>query len=120
MMVIYDSFSVDFVLKDPSERDKEKAPCKTPARAELDVVPKPWAKSFEINYFNLSKDLFVANSTLRQVLNLWYKTYSPVRLINSRALLLHNEVLELTVYQSAISKDMDAVKNLLLKRSIYL
>lgn len=110
------SSSVDFVLKDPSQRDKEKTIPKTPARRELDVVPKPWAKSVEASYRAISQLLFVTNPTLRQVLSLWYKSYSHMRLVNTRSLLTHGEVIDLAVYQAAIMKDVETVKNLLLKR----
>lgn len=113
---MYHFLSVDFVLKDPSLRDKEKLAQKTPARRELDVVPKPWAKTVESSYIAISQRLFVTNPTLRQVLNLWYKSYSQVRLINTKSLLTYNEVLDLAVFQGAIMKDIETVKNLLLKR----
>lgn len=104
------------MLKDPSQRDKEKTMPKTPARMELDVVPKPWAKSVEASYLAMTQQLFVTNPTLRQVLNLWYKSYSHVRLINTKSLLTHKEVIELAVFQGAVMKDIDTVKNLLIKR----
>lgn len=104
------------MLKDPSERAREKSPAKTEIRKELDVVPKPWAKSVEASYMAMHHILYVTNPTLRQVLNLWYKSYSNVRLVNTRSLLTHSDVIELAVYQGAIMKDVESVKNVLTKR----
>lgn len=83
---------------------------------ELAIVPKPWAKSVEASYLNISQSLHVTNPTLRQVLNLWYKSYSNLRLINTKSLLTHSEVIDLAVYQGAITKDIESIKHLLMKR----
>ena len=112
--------SVDFVLKDPSQRDKEKTIPKTPARRELDIVPKPWARTVEISYRAISQELFLTNPTIRQVLNLWYKSYSNLRLVNTKSLLTHGEVIELALYQGAILKEIESVRTLLLRRYSYL
>lgn len=104
------------MLKDPSQRDRERLLIKTSARKELDIVPKPWAKTVESSFITMSHTLYVTNPTLRQVLNLWYKSYSHLRLINTKALLTHGEVIELTVYQGAIMKDIESVRSVLLKR----
>lgn len=106
---------MDFVLKDPSERAREKVITKTPARRELDVVPKPWAKSVEASYMTMSRTLYVTNPTLRQVLNLWYKSYTNIRFVNTMSLLTHKEVIELAVYQGAIVRDVESVRNTLIK-----
>lgn len=108
-------FPVDFVLKDPSERAREKAASKTPARMELDIVPKPWAKSVEASYTAINQSLYVTNPTLRQVLSLWYKSYTSMRFINTKSLLTHGEVIELAVYQGAIVRDVESVRNKLIK-----
>ncbi len=113
---LYSLDPVDFVLKDPDQRDRERAIPKTPARLELEIVPKPWARSVEASYAAMSQLLYVTNPTLRQVLNLWYKSYSQVRLINTKSLLTHSEVIDLAVYQGAITKDVESVKNVLIKR----
>lgn len=106
------------MLKDPNQRDREKAIPKTPARMELEVVPKPWAKTVDASYLAISQLLHVTNPTLRQVLNLWYKSYSSLRLINTKSLLTHGEVIELAVYQGAVTKDIESVKNVLYKRLV--
>ena len=109
---------MDFVLKDPSERSKLKTMEKTAARRELDVVPKPWAKSVEASHAAMTRTLHVTNPTIRQVLSLWYKSYSSLRFVNTRSLLTHGEVIELAVYQGAIVKDIESIRNVLMRRCV--
>jgi len=51
-----------------------------------------------------------------QVLNLWYKDYSRVRLVNTGALLTHRQVFELPKFQGMVMRDIDTIRSLLLKR----
>lgn len=111
-----DHFLVDFVLKDPRQKEPSASLSMSPHCKELDVVPKPWNKSFLSATTVMRQQLFVTNPTLNQVLNLWYPKYSSTRLINGKALLTHPEVLELTTYQSIVVKEIESVKNILLKR----
>ena len=104
------------MLKDPSQRDQAKKVTLTSDRKELEVVPKPWAKSFKVHRFTIFNSLHVTNPTLRQVLSSWHKNYSKIRLINAEALLTCGEVIELTSFQNAIMKDIDSVKSLFLKK----
>ncbi len=104
------------MLKDPHERDKTKEPSLTEIRRELKVVPKPWAKSYHTSANIISQTLYVTNPTLRQVLSLWYRLYSPVRLIDTRGLVKYPEAIELAVYQGAVMKEIDTIRGLLLKK----
>lgn len=108
--------SVDFVLKDPRQKDREKLTTKPDYKIELDVVPKPWNKSFVSSHASMGKSLFITNPTLNQVLNLWYKNFSQLRLVNARALLTHSEVFELTIYQGLVVRHIDAAKTQLLRK----
>lgn len=110
------SAAVDFVLKDPRQKDKEKHPPKPDYRLELDVVPKPWNKNFVSAQAFMGKTLFITNPTLTQVLNLWYKSFSQLRLVNARAILSHSEVFELTIYQGLVVRSIDAAKSQLLRK----
>ena len=107
---------MDFVLKDPRQKEQEAPRAVLPHHKELSVVPKPWNKSYISATVAMNQQLFVTNPTLNQVLNLWYRKYSSVRLINGKALLTHPEVFELTTYQSMIVRDIETVKNALLKK----
>ncbi len=67
---------VDFVLRDPREKEEEKKPAVVlPHRAELDVVPKPWHKSY-LTALEVAKDmLHVTNPCMLQVLELWHTSF---------------------------------------------
>ena len=108
--------SVDFVLKDPRQKDREKLPQKPEYKQELDVVPKPWNKSFVSAHVSMGKSLFITNPTLNQVLNLWYKSFSQLRLVNAKAMLTHSEVFELTIYQGLVVRNIDAARTQLLRK----
>ena len=108
--------TVDFVLKDPRQKDREKLPQKPEYKQELDVVPKPWNKSFVSAHVSMGKSLFITNPTLNQVLSLWYKSFSQLRLINAKALLTHSEVFELTIYQGLVVRSIDAARTQLLRK----
>ena len=58
---------VDFVLKDPRQKEQMRAPPKSPARLELDVIPKPWNKNVVAAFSAMTQLLFVTNPTLNQV-----------------------------------------------------
>ena len=107
---------MDFVLKDPRQKTQEKTPLKLPHRQELDIVPKPWTKSVITAYSRVSQLLFVTNPTLNAVLNLWYRSYSSVRLVNAKFLLTHDRVFELPEFQGMVMRDIEGIKNLLLKK----
>lgn len=65
---------MDFVLRDPREKEEEAAEL-PPHREELEVVPKPWYKSF-VSAFNLTRDnLNVTNPTMLAVLDLWHVSF---------------------------------------------
>ena len=110
--------SVDFVLKDPRQKDREKLTTKPDYKRELDVVPKPWNKSFVSAHASMGKSLFITNPTLNQVLNLWYKNFSQLRLVNAKALLTHSDVFELTIYQGLVVRQIDAAKAQLLRKLV--
>ncbi len=109
--------TVDFVLKDPRQKEQEQtAPRSTlPHRQELNIVPRPWGRSFVSSREALHQSLFVTNPTLNQVLNLWFTKYSSMRLVNSKAL-LSDDAFDLSSFQSLISRNIESAKNVLLKK----
>lgn len=107
---------VDFVLKDPRQKDRDKLPPKPDYKLELDIVPKPWNKSFVSAHTSMGKTLFITNPTLNQVLNLWYRNFNQLRLVNAKVLLTHSEVFELTIYQGMVVRNIDASRTQLLRK----
>ena len=67
--------SVDFVLKDPREKDTDKKVKLPPHREELEVVPKPWNKSYLSGLDLMSQHLHVTNPCMLQVLDLWHVSF---------------------------------------------
>ena len=72
--------------------------------------------SLVILYSDLSLSFFL--SLHPQVLNLWYRDYSHLRLVRPSVLLSHLGVIELTSFQRAVMKEIESVRNQLLKRYV--
>ncbi|XP_075438575.1 dynein axonemal heavy chain 7-like, partial [Ascaphus truei] len=66
---------VDFVLKGPREKDDKKKTDLPPHRLELEIVPKPWKKSFLLNYRIIKENLNSINPTMAAVLDLWHSSF---------------------------------------------
>ena len=66
---------VDFVLRDPREKDEEKKVELPPHRQELAVVPKPWFRSFVSAWNNAKENLHVTNPCMNQILDLWHSSF---------------------------------------------
>ncbi|XP_019854285.1 PREDICTED: dynein heavy chain 7, axonemal-like [Amphimedon queenslandica] len=109
---------VDFVLRDPHQVEVKRSSStkQLPHRQELDVVPKPWNKSVVQAYESISVKLFVTNPVLTQVLNDWYRDLSKERLIHKETLFGHPEPMELNVFQSLVTKDLETTKHILHKK----
>ncbi len=75
VMNLYCCFAVDFVLKDPREKDENKKEQLPPHREELAVVPKPWNKSYVQALDLAAQQLHVTNPCLLQLLQLWHTTF---------------------------------------------
>ena len=73
-VLIFQYFAVDFVLRDPREKEDE-APELPPHRAELEVVPKPWNKSYVAAGNLINENLNITNPTMMNVLDLWHASF---------------------------------------------
>lgn len=69
---------VDFVLKDPREKDEEKKVDLPSHREELAVVPKPWYRSFLNSWGEARENLHVTNPCMNQILDLWHSSFGYV------------------------------------------
>ena len=67
--------AVDFVLRDPREKDDDKKEVLPPHREELAVVPKPWNKTYLANQAVAKEHLHVTNPCMSQVLQLWHNSF---------------------------------------------
>ena len=66
---------VDFVLRDPREKDEEKDEQLPPHREELAVVPKPWNHAYLSSLSLAREHLHVTNLCMSQVLHLWHTIF---------------------------------------------
>ncbi|XP_039266483.2 dynein axonemal heavy chain 7-like isoform X2 [Styela clava] len=106
---------VDFVLRDPREKE-EAAPELPPHREELEVVPKPWHRSF-VSAANSTKDkLNVTNPTMLAVLDLWHVSFGKLRLIDIEEFHKKEDSMELQTFQSLVLRHIEAAKDKLLKK----
>ncbi|XP_068103443.1 dynein axonemal heavy chain 7-like [Hyperolius riggenbachi] len=107
---------VDFVLKDPREKTEAKQVILESHRAELEVVPKPWKKSFLANYNIIKENLNSINPTMAAVLDLWHSSFRQLRLVDTDEFHNRQESMELSVFQNLVMRNIDAAKDKLLKK----
>ncbi|XP_015421606.1 PREDICTED: dynein heavy chain 7, axonemal [Myotis davidii] len=106
---------VDFVLKDPREKDDKKAEELPPHRAEMEILPKPWRKSFLAASSYIRDHLNAMNPTMLAVLDLWHSTFKKLRLIDTEEFHNRQEALELSNFQTIIMRHLETAKEALLK-----
>nr|XP_033800562.1 dynein heavy chain 7, axonemal [Geotrypetes seraphini] len=106
---------VDFVLKDPRLKEEDKKQDIPEHRIELEIVPKPWKKSFLSNYSFIRENLHSINPTMAAVLDLWQSSFGTLRLLDVEEFHDREEAMELSVFQNIAMKHIDGAKEKLLK-----
>uniref|UniRef100_A0AC11BAF2 Dynein axonemal heavy chain 7 n=1 Tax=Ovis aries TaxID=9940 RepID=A0AC11BAF2_SHEEP len=107
---------VDFVLKDPREKeDDRKVEELPPHRAEMEILPKPWRKSFLAASSYIRDHLNAMNPTMLSVLDLWHSTFKKLRLVDIEEFHNRQDALELSTFQTIVMKHMESAKETLLK-----
>ncbi|XP_035294723.1 dynein heavy chain 7, axonemal isoform X2 [Cricetulus griseus] len=107
---------VDFVLKDPREKEDDGKTVEIPPhRAEMEILPKPWRRSFLSACSYIRDHLNAVNPTMLAVLDLWHSTYKKLRLVDIEEFHNRQEALELSAFQSIVIKHMESAKETLLK-----
>ncbi|XP_058956956.2 dynein axonemal heavy chain 7 [Pocillopora verrucosa] len=107
---------VDFVLKDPREKDDDKKEEVLEHKKELMQVPKPWYRSYVTAKAAMQQDLFGTNPTMAAVLDLWHKTFGNLRLVDIHEIQLRPEALELAMFQNVVMRHIEIAKETLLKK----
>nr|CAH8829193.1 unnamed protein product [Trichobilharzia regenti] len=119
---------VNFIINDPSDKqqalggshitcDENNEECKiSESRKELDIVPKPWHSSFLSAYRFCQRNLFVTNTCMLQLLDLWHTTFADLRLIDVQELYSKTSAMELSAFQQICVKHIEATKERLLKK----
>ena len=86
---------MDFVLKDPREKEDQEEEEPLLHRQELSVVPKPWERSFLQAQQACVENLHITNPCMLRVLALWHDSFR-YKIIDK----LFNHVKSHTYYQS--------------------
>ncbi|XP_069052852.1 dynein axonemal heavy chain 7 isoform X2 [Lepisosteus oculatus] len=107
---------VDFVLRDPREKDEASVKDLPPHRAEMEVVPKPWKKSFLLAQKIMKDKLNAINPTMLSVLDLWHVSFKNLRLIDVEEFHNRQESLELSIFQQLVMRHIESAKETLLKK----
>ncbi|CAB4002499.1 dynein heavy chain 7, axonemal-like, partial [Paramuricea clavata] len=82
----------------------------------LAQVPKPWNKSYLSARHAMEHDLFVTNATMSGVLDLWYKSFGSLRLVDVKDIKRRPEALELAVFQNIVMKHIELARETLIKK----
>ncbi|XP_046303228.1 dynein axonemal heavy chain 7 isoform X2 [Marmota monax] len=107
---------VDFVLKDPREKEDDKKTIELPPhRAEMEILPKPWRTSFLAASSYIRDHLNAMNPTMLAVLDLWHSTFKKLRLVDIEEFHNLQDALELSTFQNIIMKHLESAKETLFK-----
>ncbi|XP_025904004.1 dynein heavy chain 7, axonemal [Nothoprocta perdicaria] len=108
---------VDFVLRDPREKDEDKKKVFLPPhRAEIEVVPKPWSKSFLSAYSYIKENLHAVNPTILAVLHLWESSFRDLRLIDTAIFRNKQGAAELSSFQIKAMREIGNSKVILSRK----
>ncbi|CAL8240697.1 unnamed protein product [Merluccius merluccius] len=100
---------VDFVLRHPRERDEAEVK-ERPSHRELEVVPKPWNKSFVQAKKKMRDKLHAINPAMLQVLELWHTSFRSLRLVDVEDFHRREESMALSVFQQMVTSHVESAK----------
>ncbi|KAK7169080.1 hypothetical protein R3I93_005162 [Phoxinus phoxinus] len=109
---------VDFVLRDPRENQELKAIDLPPYRQEMEIIPKPWKKTFLQAQKKMRTQLHSINPCMVRVLDLWQVSYKKLRLIDVEVFHDMQESVELSTFQQLVTQDIESAIGTLLKNWI--
>lgn len=107
---------VDFVLKDPREKDDKKEETLLPHRKEMALVPKPWRKMFFHNKDIIHRILHITNPSMKQVLELWHTYFRDLRFIDIREFHDRKDSMEIGCFQNICMKHIESAKGTLMNQ----
>ncbi|KAM9235850.1 LOW QUALITY PROTEIN: dynein axonemal heavy chain 7 [Leptosomus discolor] len=108
---------VDFVLRDTREKGEDKKKdfllhhC-----AEIDIVPKPWNKSFLSACSYTKENLHAINPVMLAVLNLWETSFKNLRLLDTEIFHNKQKAEDLAFFQIEVMKEIGKSKLILSKK----
>ncbi|XP_021921863.1 dynein heavy chain 7, axonemal isoform X5 [Zootermopsis nevadensis] len=103
--------AVDFVLQEPSESNNQIKQYDSIYRQELKQMSKTWRPTFERNLAKIQKNLHTVNPCLAKVLDLWYKSFSEMRLVDVKEISKIGVAFELAEFQALVSTHIDAARD---------
>ncbi|XP_068804373.1 dynein axonemal heavy chain 7 isoform X1 [Struthio camelus] len=109
--------TVDFVFRDAREKDEEKRKdFLLPHRAEIEVVPKPWNKSFLSACSYIKEDLHAINPIILAVLHLWETSFKDLRLLDTEIFRNKQEAVEVSSFQIEVIGEIGNSKAILSRK----
>ncbi|XP_010562350.1 PREDICTED: dynein heavy chain 7, axonemal [Haliaeetus leucocephalus] len=108
---------VDFVLRDTRETDEDKKEdFLLPHRAEIEVVPKPWNKSFLSACSYMKENLHAINPSMLALLNLWETSFKNLRLLDTEIFQNKHKAEDLSFFRNKVMKEIGKSKVILSKK----
>ncbi|XP_047456328.1 dynein axonemal heavy chain 7 isoform X2 [Mugil cephalus] len=104
-----------YTLGDLKGSDKDKVKERPPHRLEVEMVPKPWNKSFIHARKRMSDKLHSINPIMLQTMGLWHVSYKTLRLIDVQEFHSRKESIELSVFQQIVTRHVENARGILLK-----
>ncbi|NWR70665.1 DYH7 protein, partial [Centropus unirufus] len=108
--------AVHFVLGGTREKEDREIDFLLPHRAELQIVPKPWNKSFLSACSYLKGNLHAINPLMLALQNLWETSFKNLRLLDTEIFHNKREAEELSFFQNKVMMEIGKSKVILLKK----
>ncbi|XP_047226085.1 dynein axonemal heavy chain 7 isoform X2 [Girardinichthys multiradiatus] len=102
-----------YTPNDPSGNEKGNEKDLPSHRLEMEIVPKPWNRSFVQARKRMSLNLHCISRPLLQMMILWHNRYKDVRLIDVAELCSREKFMELSEFQQIVSQHLDLTKRFL-------
>ncbi|CAK6963682.1 dynein axonemal heavy chain 7 [Scomber scombrus] len=109
---------LEYTFKDSMESEEDTVEDLPPHRLEMEVLPKPWNKSFVQAQKRMNDKLHSINPTMLQVLYLWRVSYKKLRLIDVEEFHSREESMDLAVFQQIVTRHVDNARAILLNKWI--
>ncbi|KAM9284699.1 LOW QUALITY PROTEIN: dynein axonemal heavy chain 7 [Cariama cristata] len=108
---------VDFVLRDTKKKDEDKKKDSLlPHCAEIEVVPKPWNKSFLSACSYMKENSHAINPSMLSVPNLWETSIRNLHLLDTEIFHDKEEAEDLSFLQKKVMKEIGKSKVILSKK----
>ncbi|XP_061578914.1 dynein axonemal heavy chain 7 [Cololabis saira] len=103
------------ILMHPGHTEQDRVKDRPSHRVEMEIVPKPWNKSFIQALKRMREKLHRFNPTMQQVMYRWHAFYKDLRLIDIEEFLSRKESIELSEFQQIVTQHVEKAKGVLLK-----